>query len=716
MSTTSNRYQVTIEADPTLPIIRMTRDFDATPAQLMRAHTDPELFARWVGPNGIDDQDRRLGRHHRRPLALRRRPRRRGVRLPRLLPRGRRGPHRPDVHVRRPARRRRPRDAVVRGPRRRPHPTARPVARRQLRGPRPVAGQRHGDRRQRGLRQARRPRRGARDGRPGRRAPAHRRCVHGDRRRRRSGGVGQSGAARGVGRPRRRAPPRRVVPRVPPGADRHQAARPVRRSTTTRSAPGGPRPTPCRRCSTTRPPPSASTTCPHIGTMSLGRGRRHDLHRRRVPPPLGPRPSDRPGRDARPRQVRRDARGHAADGRGAAPERPLRAAGRRSPRTPTCRPSCWRSSAAPRSRDGDPALRGVAGREPICSTGAMFERVRGGRDRGRAGRSSCTCGLPGTGSPVVLLHGYPQSGLCWHRVAPALAERHAVVVPDLRGYGRSSTPPDDAEHTVYSKRQDGRRRRRRDGRPRPRALRRRRSRPRRAGRLPRRARPSRAGRAPVHARHHPDDRAVRAARRRAAGRPCSASTGTSSPCRRRCPRRSSAPSRSCTSSRSWGAGPARSRAPRRSRRRRWPPTSRDFTPAVIAASCADYRAGATFDSDLDDADRGGRTHDRLPGPRPVGRSPQRRRQRRLPGDVAALDSGRPASHRSAHAVRPLHPRGAPRPLHRGTARIPRLSGRMSAAELFVQRLVPSCQPDLVNSVAGRSPRAPSTTMSTRSLK
>ena len=54
MSATSNRYQVSIEADPNVPIIRMTRDFDATPAQLMRAHTDPELFARWVGPNGMD--------------------------------------------------------------------------------------------------------------------------------------------------------------------------------------------------------------------------------------------------------------------------------------------------------------------------------------------------------------------------------------------------------------------------------------------------------------------------------------------------------------------------------------------------------------------------------------------------------------------------------------------------------------------------------------
>ena len=53
MSATTDRHQVSIEADPALPIIRMTRDFDATPAQLMRAHTDPELFARWVGPDGM---------------------------------------------------------------------------------------------------------------------------------------------------------------------------------------------------------------------------------------------------------------------------------------------------------------------------------------------------------------------------------------------------------------------------------------------------------------------------------------------------------------------------------------------------------------------------------------------------------------------------------------------------------------------------------------
>ena len=51
---TGSRYQVSIEADTAVPIIRITRDFDATPRQLMRAHTDPELFARWVGPKGME--------------------------------------------------------------------------------------------------------------------------------------------------------------------------------------------------------------------------------------------------------------------------------------------------------------------------------------------------------------------------------------------------------------------------------------------------------------------------------------------------------------------------------------------------------------------------------------------------------------------------------------------------------------------------------------
>ncbi|WFE38755.1 SRPBCC family protein [Micromonospora sp. WMMD998] len=55
----------TIEADPKVPIIRMSREFTATPEQLFRAHTDPLLFARWVGPDGmhttIEEWDARSG-------------------------------------------------------------------------------------------------------------------------------------------------------------------------------------------------------------------------------------------------------------------------------------------------------------------------------------------------------------------------------------------------------------------------------------------------------------------------------------------------------------------------------------------------------------------------------------------------------------------------------------------------------------------------------
>jgi uncharacterized protein YndB with AHSA1/START domain len=54
-----------IEADPALPIIRIVRDFAATPEQVFRAHTDPELFAKWVGPDGMNtkilDWDARTG-------------------------------------------------------------------------------------------------------------------------------------------------------------------------------------------------------------------------------------------------------------------------------------------------------------------------------------------------------------------------------------------------------------------------------------------------------------------------------------------------------------------------------------------------------------------------------------------------------------------------------------------------------------------------------
>ncbi|MGN6414573.1 SRPBCC family protein [Flexivirga sp.] len=50
---TSTFSEAVIEADDEVPVIHTTRDFHATPEQLLRAHTDPDLYARWVGPNGI---------------------------------------------------------------------------------------------------------------------------------------------------------------------------------------------------------------------------------------------------------------------------------------------------------------------------------------------------------------------------------------------------------------------------------------------------------------------------------------------------------------------------------------------------------------------------------------------------------------------------------------------------------------------------------------
>lgn len=58
----------------------------------------------------------------------------------------------------------------------------------------------------------------------------------------------------------------------------------------------------------------------------------------------------------------------------------------------------------------------------------------------------------GNGPPLLLLHGYPQTRMAWAQVAPALAQHHTLVIPDLRGYGRSDKPPGDDAHTVYSKR------------------------------------------------------------------------------------------------------------------------------------------------------------------------------------------------------------------------------------------------------------------------
>ena len=58
----------------------------------------------------------------------------------------------------------------------------------------------------------------------------------------------------------------------------------------------------------------------------------------------------------------------------------------------------------------------------------------------------------GDGSPVLLLHGYPQTHVEWRKIAPELAKTYTVVVPDLRGYGDSSKLPGGDNHINYSKR------------------------------------------------------------------------------------------------------------------------------------------------------------------------------------------------------------------------------------------------------------------------
>lgn len=84
---------------------------------------------------------------------------------------------------------------------------------------------------------------------------------------------------------------------------------------------------------------------------------------------------------------------------------------------------------------------------------------RAGRASARVHRGDIATGATtlhvewsGSGAPVLLLHGFPQTHRMWREVAPRLSKRFTVVAADLRGYGRSGCPESDAAHTPYAKR------------------------------------------------------------------------------------------------------------------------------------------------------------------------------------------------------------------------------------------------------------------------
>lgn len=81
----------------------------------------------------------------------------------------------------------------------------------------------------------------------------------------------------------------------------------------------------------------------------------------------------------------------------------------------------------------------------------MFEGFR--QVRIDTGDATINAVVGGRGDPLLLLHGYPQSHVMWHKVAPRLAEKFTVVASDLRGYGDSSKPLGKDDHSNYSKRE-----------------------------------------------------------------------------------------------------------------------------------------------------------------------------------------------------------------------------------------------------------------------
>src|SRR3954470_12771055 len=93
-------------------------------------------------------------------------------------------------------------------------------------------------------------------------------------------------------------------------------------------------------------------------------------------------------------------------------------------------------------------LQGVAAQGPNLFPGFRAQRVP------TSGATIHTL-VGGSGPPLLLIHGYPQTHVEWHKIAGRLAQDHTVVMTDLRGYGDSSKPPGGGaadNHVTYSKR------------------------------------------------------------------------------------------------------------------------------------------------------------------------------------------------------------------------------------------------------------------------
>ena len=71
----------------------------------------------------------------------------------------------------------------------------------------------------------------------------------------------------------------------------------------------------------------------------------------------------------------------------------------------------------------------------------------------RVKKGNIYCRIAGNGPPLLLLHGYPQTHVMWHKIAPELSKNFTIIVADLRGYGSSMVLPSDSKHETYSKRE-----------------------------------------------------------------------------------------------------------------------------------------------------------------------------------------------------------------------------------------------------------------------